>query len=90
MLKMLFDKQHSVYLVLRPGAYGAGLQALIDEGIWHDKTDFANAYLEWGSYAYGSGTAGEKNQPLLEYRLQSVEAIIQNQDNREHDILEFR
>ena len=72
----------------KPGAYGAGLQALIDEGIWQDKSDLANAYLKWGSYAYGSDTTGEKNQQLLEYRLRSVEAIVQNQDNREHDILD--
>ena len=72
----------------KPGAYGAGLQALIDEGIWQDKADFANAFLEWGSYAYGSDTAGEKNQELMEYQLRNVEAIVQNQDNREHDILD--
>ena len=72
----------------KPGAYGAGLQALIDEGIWQDKSDFANAYLAWGSYAYGSDTAGKKSQKLMENQLQNVEAIIQNQDNREHDILD--
>ena len=72
----------------KPGAYGAGLQALIDEGIWQDKSDFAAAYLEWGSYAYGSDTTGEKKQELMKYQLRNVEAIVQNQDNREHDILD--
>ncbi|MEK9726336.1 MAG: cobaltochelatase subunit CobN, partial [Rhodospirillaceae bacterium] len=42
-----------------PGAYGAGLQALIDEGGWQDAGDFARAYLAWGGFAYGAGSTGE-------------------------------
>jgi cobaltochelatase CobN len=72
----------------KPGAYGAGLQALIDERIWSDKSDFAEAYLEWGSYAYGAGAAGKKARAAMEQRLSQTEAIVQNQDNREHDVLD--
>lgn len=72
----------------KPGAYGAGLQALIDERIWADKSDFAEAYLEWGSYAYGKGAEGRKARKAFEARLGQTEAIVQNQDNREHDILD--
>ncbi|MDX8346764.1 cobaltochelatase subunit CobN [Cognatiyoonia sp. IB215446] len=72
----------------KPGAYGAGLQALIDERIWSDKADFAEAYLEWGSYAYGAGAEGRKARKAMEQRLSQTEAIVQNQDNREHDILD--
>ncbi|RME18371.1 MAG: cobaltochelatase subunit CobN [Alphaproteobacteria bacterium] len=72
----------------KPGAYGAGLQALIDERIWSDKADFAEAYLEWGGYAYGSGGEGRRDREGLEARLSEVEAIVQNQDNREHDLLD--
>ena len=72
----------------KPGAYGAGLQALIDERVWSDKADFAEAYLEWGSYAYGSGGDGRKARAAMEQRLSQTEAIVQNQDNREHDILD--
>ena len=72
----------------KPGAYGAGLQALIDERVWSGKADFAEAYLEWGSYAYGSGADGRKARAALEQRLSQTEAIVQNQDNREHDILD--
>src|SRR3546814_3198699 len=39
----------------KPGAYGAGLQAMIDEKIWHDRADLANVYLDWGGHAYGGG-----------------------------------
>ena len=72
----------------KPGAYGAGLQALIDERIWSEKSDFAEAYLEWGSYAYGSGAEGRKARAAFEERLSQTEAIVQNQDNREHDVLD--
>ena len=72
----------------KPGAYGAGLQALIDERIWADKSDFGDAYLEWGGYAYGAGTQGTRDRDGFASRLSQVEAIVQNQDNREHDILD--
>jgi len=72
----------------KPGAYGAGLQAMIDERVWADKSDLAEAYLEWGSYAYGKGSEGRKDRKAFEARLSQTEAIVQNQDNREHDLLD--
>ena len=72
----------------KPGAYGAGLQAMIDERLWADKSDLAEAYLEWGSYAYGAGVEGKRDRAGFETRLKQTEAIVQNQDNREHDILD--
>ena len=72
----------------KPGAYGAGLQALIDENIWKNRQDFGEVYVEWGSYAYGSGAEGERAEAALTTRLKEVEAIVQNQDNREHDLLD--
>ncbi len=72
----------------KPGAYGAGLQAMIDERLWADKADLAEAYLEWGSYAYGKGSEGRKDRKGFEARLTQTEAIVQNQDNREHDLLD--
>ncbi len=72
----------------KPGAYGAGLQAMIDERLWASRADLAEAYLEWGSYAYGKGSDGEKARAAFETRLREVEAIVQNQDNREHDLLD--
>lgn len=71
-----------------PGAYGAGLQALMDEKGWETEDDLAKAYVAWGGYAYGSGAEGEARHGLFETRLKSVEAVVQNQDNREHDLLD--
>jgi cobaltochelatase CobN len=72
----------------KPGAYGAGLQALIDEGIWENRGDFADAFLTWGGYAYGGGSTGDGARKELETRLTSVDAVLHNQDNREHDLLD--
>lgn len=72
----------------KPGAYGAGLQALIDERGWTTAGDLARAYVAWGGYAYGGGVQGTAAHDLFETRLKGVQAVVQNQDNREHDLLD--
>jgi cobaltochelatase CobN len=71
-----------------PGAYGAGLQAMIDERLWHDRADLAGVYLDWGGYAYGGAQEGTPDRALFAERLGQTQAVIQNQDNREHDLLD--
>ncbi len=72
----------------KPGAYGAGMQALIDEGIWDTRKDFADAFLAWGGYAYGGSQQGDDARARLAERLAVADAVFQAQDNREHDILD--
>jgi cobaltochelatase CobN len=72
----------------RPGAYGAGLQTLIDERIWQDEGDLADSYLGWSQWAYGAGGEGRAERGLLEARLAAADAVVHNQDNREHDLLD--
>jgi len=79
----------------KPGAYGAGLQALIDEQGWDTTVDLANAYIAWGGWAYGAGTGtgaanayGTPAHRTFATRLSGVEAVLHNQDNREHDLLD--
>jgi cobaltochelatase CobN len=83
-------RQRAGYRVFgsKPGAYGAGLQALIDEKGWERRADLAEAYLVWGSYAYGAGEDGRAERGVFEERLRSIQAVVQNQDNREHDLLD--
>ena len=71
-----------------PGSYGAGMQTLIDEGLWQSRADFAEVFLTWGSYAYGEAESGVAAQGAFTRRLQSIDAVLHNQDNREHDILD--
>ncbi len=72
----------------RPGAYGAGLQALFDERLWETEADLAESWINWGGWAYGSGVGGERADELLRERLRNLDAVAHNQDNREHDILD--
>jgi cobaltochelatase CobN len=72
----------------KPGAYGAGLQSLIDSGKWESKSNLAEAFLNWGQYAYGAHAAGTPERDRFIARLSNVDAIVHNQDNREHDLLD--
>jgi len=56
--------------------------------LWRDEGDLARAYIAWGGYAYGDGAAGTAAHGLFRSRLQGVEGVIHNQDNREHDLLD--
>jgi len=72
----------------KPGAYGAGLQQLIDTGKWRDKADLSRAFIAWGDYAYGAHSHGTPERDLFTARLSGIEAVVHNQDNREHDLLD--
>jgi cobaltochelatase CobN len=72
----------------KPGAYGAGLQGPIDERCWGERADLADAYVSWGGYAYGQRDAGTAAHETFRHRLANVQVVLQNQDNREHDILD--
>ncbi|KGE76997.1 cobaltochelatase subunit CobN [Halomonas salina] len=73
----------------RPGEYGTGLDRLVDTRAWDDADELAEAYVAAGAYAYGqfpeSGTAARR---AFSHRLEGLQAVLHNQDNREHDILD--
>jgi len=83
-----FKQAHWRVFGSKPGAYGAGLQGLIDERCWQDKTDLATAYLNWGGYAYDLENTNPQAIDTFKHRLSNLEIVLQNQDNREHDILD--
>jgi cobaltochelatase CobN len=72
----------------KPGSYGAGLQAMIDEKVWDSRADLGEAFLAWSSFAYGGGAEGDAAGDRLRERLAAADAVLHNQDNREHDILD--
>jgi cobalamin biosynthesis Mg chelatase CobN len=71
-----------------PGHYGSGLQPLFDRGNWHSDEDLARAYVDGGAHAYGQGSDGVPAQDALVRRLQTMDVVLQNQDSREHDLLD--
>ncbi|MBE9042304.1 cobaltochelatase subunit CobN, partial [Oscillatoriales cyanobacterium LEGE 11467] len=72
----------------KPGAYGAGLQGLIEGQNWKDDRDLATAYLNWSSYAYTGTGKGVSAPEAFENRLAQMQVVLHNQDNREHDLLD--
>ncbi|MEB0076192.1 cobaltochelatase subunit CobN [Pseudomonas sp. CCI3.2] len=72
----------------KPGAYGAGVQGAIDGRLWQTRDDLAEVYLNWGGYAYGVADEGTPARERFAQRLGQVQAVLQNQDNREHDLLD--
>jgi cobaltochelatase CobN len=71
-----------------PSGYGAGLAELLEHGEWRERADLGRAYLRAGGYAYGLGAQGSEAPELFRARLAAVQAVLQNQDNREHDLLD--
>ena len=72
----------------KPGAYGAGVQNAIDGRLWHSREDLAEVYLNHGGYAYGAADEGTEARGHFARRLGQVQAVLQNQDNHEHDLLD--
>lgn len=85
------SQERALYRVFgsKPGAYGAGLQGLIDQKHWKTREDLAQVYMNWSGYAYyGSQNEGRSAHEVFKTRLGTIDAVMQNQDNREHDILD--
>jgi len=72
----------------KPGAYGAGLQGLIEAQNWNDDSDLARAYINWSCYAYSGKKEGRAAPEAFEQRLKAMQVVLHNQDNREHDLLD--
>ncbi|EKT4455305.1 cobaltochelatase subunit CobN [Pseudomonas sp. CJQ_7] len=72
----------------KPGAYGAGVQNAIDGRLWNSRDDLAEVYLNHGGYAYGGSDDGTPARAQFAQRLAKVQAVLQNQDNHEHDLLD--
>ncbi|WP_447895719.1 cobaltochelatase subunit CobN [Vreelandella sp. GE22] len=73
----------------KPGEYGAGLNRLIENRSWESADDLAEAYLRTGAYAYGQfENAGTPARAAFEQQVKGLDAVMHNQDNREHDLLD--
>jgi cobaltochelatase CobN len=72
----------------KPGAYGAGLQGLIESQNWQSDEDLARAYINWSCYAYDGQGVGHSLPEVFTNRLQQLQIVLHNQDNREHDLLD--
>lgn len=83
-------KARSLYRIFgsKPSAYGAGLQGLIESQNWTNEDDLARAYINWSAYAYTRKAEGKFVPEAFTQRLHNMQIVLQNQDNREHDLLD--
>ncbi len=72
----------------KPGSYGAGILPLIDAKNWTDTADFAEAYINWGGYAYTADGGATDARAAFRHQLAGVQVAVHNQDNREHDLFD--
>lgn len=72
----------------KPGSYGAGVGPLIEQGAWSTRAELAEQFVAWSSYGYGVDAEGIPAREALETRLVHIDAVLHNQDNREHDVLD--
>ena len=61
---------------------------MIDEKNWTDTGDFAEAYVNWGGYAYTADGQATDARAAFRHQLAGVQVALHNQDNREHDIFD--
>ncbi len=72
----------------KPGAYGAGLQTLIDERTGRTRPISPRPVSAGAATPMAPAAEGRAERAMLEARLAGVEAVVHNQDNREHDLLD--
>ena len=71
-----------------PGAYGAGVSALIETGAWSARDDLGDSYLASSASAYGQGLEGRPDPEGFSDRVRGADALIHAQDHREVDLLD--
>ncbi len=72
----------------KPGAYGAGLVALLESGSWRDDADLAAVYEVWGGHAYGRGLDGVEARDAMRGLFARIDVAVKNVDTREHDLFD--
>ncbi|SHK21215.1 cobaltochelatase CobN subunit [Hathewaya proteolytica DSM 3090] len=71
----------------KPGAYGAGVNTLVDEKNWKTNSDMAKVYLEWGGYVYGKKVYGQCHKEAFKNRLSKLDLAVKNIDTKETDVI---
>ena len=84
------DRAAALYRIFgsKPGSYGAGILAAIDERNWETVADLAEVYTAWGGYAYTRQDFGVHARPQFRQRFSQIVIAAKNQDNREHDLFD--
>jgi cobaltochelatase CobN len=71
-----------------PGDYGIGINRVLSEQGWRDRTELGEAYLDATSHAYGADAAGIPAAAAFRDRVAGADAFVHVQDLPGQDILD--
>lgn len=71
-----------------PGAYGAGVSALVESGSFAGGDELGASYLSASGFAYGAGLEGTADRDGFARRVKGAEAFVHSQDYAEIDLLD--
>ncbi|MDR0524106.1 MAG: cobaltochelatase subunit CobN [Candidatus Methanoplasma sp.] len=71
-----------------PGAYGTGVNKMIESGAWKTVSDLADVYIDWCSHGYARGSYGDSLREEFVRRFSRVGATVKNMPDREIDLLD--
>lgn len=71
-----------------PGAYGTGVNKMIEASSWKTVEDIADVYVDWCSNGYAKGDYGQKMRDEFVRRFSKVAATVKNMPDREIDLLD--
>ena len=70
-----------------PGAYGAGVGAMLDEKNWETDDDLADVYVTWGGYAYDEQGEAHADPQAFRRRLATLDVTVKNEDTRDLNLM---
>lgn len=71
-----------------PGAYGTGVNKMIENSTWKSVNDLADLYIDWCSNGYAKGNYGQKMKAEFVKRFSKVGVTVKNMPDREIDLLD--
>lgn len=82
-------KRRSLFRIFsaKEGAYGTGVNTLINGKSWEEKKTLADTYLEYGGYAYGKNIYGTKARDIFKSKIEKIDLAVKNIDTKETDVL---
>lgn len=71
-----------------PGAYGTGVNKMIESSTWKTVNDLADMYIDWCSHGYAKGDYGMNLKDEFIKRFSKVSVTVKNMPDREIDLLD--
>lgn len=73
-----------------PGEYGTGVDMVVDESQWDQRSDLASVYVQRSGYAYGGQRAGQAAHATYRSLLGTVDHVFQAIDSVEYGLTDMQ